>query len=103
MHRFTNSKCDDCGHSVIQHFCHFNKHILNPIQRSGYVAEGRKAMMKLKNQVLDEILLRRTKTNRADDIQLPLRVVKVRQEKLGDKEEDFYQALYTQVRGTLSY
>lgn len=96
-YRFTNSKCDDCGHSVIQHYCHFNKYILNPIHRSGYVAEGRKAMFTLKNQVLDEILLRRTKINRADDIQLPMRVVRVRQEKLDEKEDDFYQALYTQV------
>ena len=31
-------------------------------------------------------------------LQLPPRVVKVRQERLDLKEEDFYQALYTQVR-----
>ncbi len=97
-YRFTNSMCDECGHSVIHHYCHFNKHILNPIQRSGHVADGKKAMLMLKNQILDNILLRRTKLNRADDIQLPLRVVKVRQEKLDEREEDFYQALYTQVR-----
>ena len=95
-YRFTNGLCDACGHSAMQHYCHFNKHILNPIKRSGYVAEGRKAMLKLKQQVLDEILLRRTKTTRAEDIQLPPRVVRVRQERLDEKEEDFYQALYTQ-------
>lgn len=50
-YRFTQSRCDDCGHSVVQHYCHFNKHILNPIKRSGYVSEGRKAMLKLKQQV----------------------------------------------------
>lgn len=100
-YRFTHSMCDDCQHSVTQHYCFFNKHILNPIKRSGYIAEGRKAMLKLKQQVLDEILLRRTKTSRADDIQLPMRVVKVRQERLDDKEEDFYQALYTQVSSVL--
>jgi hypothetical protein len=33
-------------------------------------------------QVLDEILLRRTKTTRAEDIQLPPRIVRVRQERL---------------------
>jgi hypothetical protein len=32
--------------------------------------------------VLDEILLRRTKTTRAEDIQLPPRIVRVRQERL---------------------
>ena len=46
--------------------------------------------------MLDEILLRRTKTTRAEDIQLPPRIVRVRQEKLDVKEDDFYQALYTQ-------
>lgn len=95
-YRFTKSRCDDCGHSVVQHFCFFNKHILNPIQRSGYVGDGKRAMLKLKQQILDEILLRRTKITRAEDIQLPMRIVKVRQEKLDDKEDDFYQALYTQ-------
>lgn len=95
-YRFTNSRCDDCSHSVIQHFCHFNRHILNPIQRCGYVNEGRRAMLKLKHQILDNILLRRTKTTRADDIQLPMRIVQVRQERMDEKEEDFYQALYTQ-------
>ena len=43
-------------------------------------------MLRLKNEVLDEILLRRTKLTRADDIQLPTRVVKVRRERLDEKE-----------------
>ena len=80
----------------MQHYCHFNRHVLNPIKRSGYVGDGRKAMLHLKTQVLDEVLLRRTKTSRADDIQLPPRVVKVRQERLDDKEEDFYEAMYVE-------
>lgn len=54
-YRFTQSMCDDCGHSVVQHYCHFNKHILNPIKRSGYVSEGRKAMLKLKQQVSEGV------------------------------------------------
>jgi DNA repair protein RAD16 len=45
---------------------------------------------------LDEVLLRRTKVTKADDIQLPARIVKVRKDVLDEKEEDFYQALYTQ-------
>jgi DNA repair protein RAD16 len=69
----TSGRCDYCNHSSMQHYCYFNKHILNPIKNSGYIGEGRRAMLKLKEQVLDEILLRRTKTTRADDIQLPPR------------------------------
>jgi DNA repair protein RAD16 len=95
-YRFTKGKCDECGHIVMSHFCHFNKHVLNPIKRCGYIGDGRKAMMKLKQQILDEALLRRTKTTRADDIQLPPRIVRVRQDNLDEREEDFYKALYTQ-------
>lgn len=60
-YRFTKGRCDDCNHTAMQHFCHFNKHILNPIKRSGFVGEGKRAMLKLKDQILDELLLRRTK------------------------------------------
>ena len=49
--RFTKGRCQDCDHSVMLHYCHFNKHILNPIKRCGYIADGRKAMLKLKEQV----------------------------------------------------
>ena len=78
------------------HFCHFNKHVLNPIKRCGYIDEGKKAMLKLKSEILDLAMLRRTKTTRAKDIQLPPRLVRVRAEKLDEFEDDFYQALYTQ-------
>ena len=35
-YRMLHGKCKDCGHSSIHHFSHFNKHILNPIQRGMY-------------------------------------------------------------------
>jgi hypothetical protein len=94
-YRFTKGKCQECAHTAMSHYSHFNKHILNPIKRHGYLADGKKAMIKLKEQILDEVLLRRTKVTRADDIQLPTRIVKVRRDCLDEKEEDFYQALYT--------
>lgn len=53
-------------------------------------------MLTLKNEVLDEVLLRRTKDTRAEDIQLPPRIVKVRMDALDTFEEDFYEAMYTQ-------
>eukprot|EP00601_Ochromonadales_sp_CCMP2298_P023289 CAMPEP_0173315268 /NCGR_PEP_ID=MMETSP1143-20121109/25807_1 /TAXON_ID=483371 /ORGANISM="non described non described, Strain CCMP2298" /LENGTH=108 /DNA_ID=CAMNT_0014257983 /DNA_START=153 /DNA_END=476 /DNA_ORIENTATION=+ len=79
----------------MQHYCHFNRHILNPIKRSGYVADGRRAMMKLKTQVLDEILLRRTKESRKDDLHLPERTVEVRMTALDDSEKDYYKSLFS--------
>ena len=95
-YKFTKGRCDECSHTAMQHFSHFNKHILNPIKRMGYVGEGRKGMLTLKNEILDEVLLRRTKDTRADDIQLPPRIVKVRMDALDPFEEDFYEAMYTQ-------
>ena len=50
--RFTHGKCDDCSHTAMKHFSHFNKHILNPIKRTGYIGEGKHAMLTLKEEVL---------------------------------------------------
>jgi DNA repair protein RAD16 len=95
-----HGKCQGCGHSSIQHFSHFNKHVLNPIQRAGYQGDGRRAMMKLKNEVLDKSLIRRTKQSRAEDMNLPSRHVNIRTIRLHPVEEDFYNALYTQTRSS---
>ncbi|KAG5192746.1 P-loop containing nucleoside triphosphate hydrolase protein [Tribonema minus] len=89
-------KCEECGHNPMTHSCTFNRLVLNPIMRAGYIGEGRRAFITLKSEVLDKILLRRTKATRSDDIALPPRVVRVRRYRLSEKEEDFYQALYTQ-------
>jgi hypothetical protein len=35
--------------------------IINPISRFGYVGDGRKAMLTLKDKVFDALMLRRTK------------------------------------------
>ena len=99
-YRMLNGKCMDCGHGTIQHFSHFNKHILNPIQRAGYQGDGRRAMMKLKDDVLDTALLRRTKQSRAKDLNLPPRVVTIKTIRLHPVEEDFYNALYTQTKSS---
>lgn len=36
-YRMFEGKCRGCGHGSVEHFSYFNKHILNPIQRDGYV------------------------------------------------------------------
>jgi DNA repair protein RAD16 len=47
--------------------------------------------------VLDgQILLRRTKEGRADDISLPPKLVRIRKDRLDERENDFYEAIYTQ-------
>jgi DNA repair protein RAD16 len=55
----------------MSHYSYFNRHIMNPIQRYGYVGQGRQAMLTLKNDVMDKIMLRRTKEERAADLKLP--------------------------------
>jgi len=95
-----HGKCKDCGCASSQHFSYFNKHVLNVIQREGYSGDGRRAMMKLKNEVLDKCLLRRTKENRAEDMNLPPRVVTIKPIRLHPREEDFYSALYTQTKSS---
>jgi DNA repair protein RAD16 len=99
-YRMINGRCQDCGHGTIQHFSHFNKHVLNPIQRAGYQGDGRRAMMKLKDEVLDKALIRRTKQSRAEDMNLPPRVVTIRTVRLHPIEDDFYNALYTQTKSS---
>merc|ERR1719491_912677 len=94
--------CENCGHGGIQHYSHFNKYILNPIQTDGYSGDGRKAMFLLKNEVLDKALLRRTKETKAADLELPPRLVQIKPIKLHPVEEDFYSALYTQTKSSFN-
>ena len=57
-----SSRCLDCGHSPMQHSSHFNQHILNPITKCGYSGAGAAAMLRLKADILNPLMLRRTKT-----------------------------------------
>ncbi|KAL7510045.1 hypothetical protein ACHAXN_006958 [Cyclotella atomus] len=103
MHyRITAGVCEDCGHGGVQHFSHFNKYVLNPIQREGYTGDGRRAMFVLKNEVLDTCLLRRTKETKASDMELPPRLVEIKPIRLHPVEEDFYSALYTQTKSSFN-
>mmetsp|Transcript_48689 Transcript_48689/g.58937 ORF Transcript_48689/g.58937 Transcript_48689/m.58937 type:complete len:553 (+) Transcript_48689:458-2116(+) len=99
-YRMLNGKCQDCGHSSINHYSYFNRTVLNPIQRDGYCGDGRRAMFTLKNEVLDKCLLRRTKETRAEDMALPPRLVEIKTVALHPIEEDFYNALYTQTKSS---
>lgn len=59
-------------------------------------------MFKLKEEVLDKCLLRRTKETRAADMELPPRLVCIRTIQLHPVEKDFYDALYTQTKSSFS-
>ena len=91
--------CTSCGCPSPYHYSHFNRTILNPITRFGYLGEGKKAVIELKT-VLNNVQLRRTKKGRAEDVKLPPLEITVVQTALDEREKDFYDSLYkeTQVR-----
>jgi DNA repair protein RAD16 len=91
------SKCDQCDHGPMSHYCWWNKHIANPIQRHGFHGKGAKAMVILKH-VLSKICLRRTKVQEASSLALPPRVVVLRRDSFSAMEQDYYEALYTQSK-----
>ncbi|TKY84842.1 hypothetical protein EX895_005922 [Sporisorium graminicola] len=87
--------CDSCGHTPMHHTCYWNNEILKPIQRSGAQnGEGRDAFRRLRI-LLERMMLRRTKLERADDMGLPPRTIEVRRDLFNEEEEDLYTSLYT--------
>jgi hypothetical protein len=53
--------CSQCGHPPMKHFSQFNRSVINPIQKYGYAGEGKRALLCLKEEILDRVQLRRTK------------------------------------------
>lgn len=89
--------CDDCGHSPMQHTCFWNNEILTPIQKHGMVGPGKPAFKKLKI-LLDRMMLRRTKLQRADDLGLPPRTVIVRRDYFSPEEKELYLSLFSDAK-----
>ena len=97
----------------MQHTWFWNNEILKPIQRYGHQGAGDIAFKKLKT-LLDRMMLRRTKVERADDLALPPRIVVVRRdycdytpfacviqliaETVTEEEEELYTSLYSDVK-----
>ncbi|KAH0839549.1 P-loop containing nucleoside triphosphate hydrolase protein [Lanmaoa asiatica] len=84
----------ECGHSPMQHTCFWNNEILTPIQKNGMVGPGKTAFKKLR-ALLDRMMLRRTKIQRADDLGLPPRMVVVRRDYFSPEEKELYLSLFS--------
>jgi len=82
----------------MQHYSYFNQMVSNPIKKFGFAGKGGEAFQVLHKQVLDKVLLRRTKEERHADLQLPPMIVVKSEREPGAAEKDFYQAVYTQSR-----
>lgn len=82
----------------MQHTCWWNSDILRPIQTGGaHSGEGKEAFDKL-GILLQRLMLRRTKVERADDLGLPPRIVDVRRDFFTEEEEELYQSLFKDVK-----
>ncbi|KAG0278850.1 DNA repair protein rad16 [Linnemannia exigua] len=100
--KYSNMKdCDDCGHRPMDHACWWNNEILKPIQNHGNQGVGEKAFVKLR-KLLDRIMLRRTKVERADDLGLPPRKMTVARYLFNEEEEDLYESLFSDTKRKFS-
>lgn len=93
-----NRFCVHCDHPRLKHYSYFNKVIANPIKAAGCDGKGKKALECLRNDVLQSMLLRRTKVERQEDLKLPKLDIVVRRDPMTEAEHDFYKALYSQTK-----
>ena len=90
--------CSACGHAGPRHYSHFNQTVINPINRYGYVGDGKKGFLTLRNEILRPAQLRRTKAERASDVKLPPLRIDVQETEMDEVERDFYESLYMLTR-----
>ena len=76
------------------HTCYWNNEVLSPIQKYGMRGDGGVAFKRLRI-LLDRVMLRRTKIERADDLGLPPRTVIVRKNYFSREEKELYESLFT--------
>ncbi|QPG75641.1 DNA repair protein rad16 [Brettanomyces nanus] len=86
--------CAVCGHSPMSHMNFFNHFMLKNIQKYGLEFEGKQAFHRLQ-LLLRQIMLRRTKVERAEDLGLPPKIVEIRRDFFNPEEKDLYQSLYS--------
>ncbi|EWC46267.1 DNA repair protein RAD16 [Drechslerella stenobrocha 248] len=86
--------CELCGHRPMEHLCFFNYAVLHPISAFGNEGKGKEGYERLRS-LLGAIMLRRTKAERADDLGLPPRVIKVRRDYFNEEELDLYESVYS--------
>ncbi|KAJ1730402.1 DNA repair protein rad16 [Coemansia biformis] len=93
---FAQSKyCSECGCKRLYHFSYWNMHILKPIQENPIRSTASRVGFKKLDKLLDNIMLRRTKVERAEDLGLPPRIVVTRRDKFSPEEEDLYVSLFS--------
>ncbi|KAI6128361.1 P-loop containing nucleoside triphosphate hydrolase protein [Pisolithus croceorrhizus] len=87
----------DCKSLHWNFACFWNQEILTPIQKYGMIGPGQVGFKKLRI-LLDRLMLRRTKIQRADDLGLPPRTVIVRRDYFSPEEKELYLSLFTDAK-----
>ncbi|KAI8866546.1 hypothetical protein GQ42DRAFT_128057 [Ramicandelaber brevisporus] len=95
--KYPNATCQECGHGAASHLCWWNQEILGPIQDQGGTGDGLVAFRKL-HLLLSQIMLRHTKVERADDLGLPPRIMRVRRDVFNEEEREVYKSLFTNMQ-----
>jgi len=85
----------------MNHICFWNNEILTPIQKRGMQGSGALAFKKLR-LLLDRIMLRRTKIQRSDDLDLPPRTVIIRRCYFNPEEKELYLSLFSDAKRQFS-
>lgn len=86
--------CDQCGHTPMLHTNFFNHFMLKNIQKHGIQGDGLTSFQHIR-LLLNNIMLRRTKVQKADDLGLPPRIVEIRKDRFNEEEKDLYTSLYS--------
>ena len=86
--------CAQCGHAPMLHMNFFNHFMLKNIQKYGLQFEGEESFHRIQ-LLLRQIMIRRTKVERADDLGLPPKIVEIRRDFFNPEEKDLYQSLYS--------
>lgn len=87
-------KCAHCGHHPMRHRNYFNHFLLRNVVKYGIKQQGA-ADFKTLQIFLKNIMLRRTKIERASDLGLPPRIVEIRRDLFNAEERDLYHSLYS--------
>ena len=95
-------KCLQCDHTCMSHFSWWNKNVMNPIAQHGMGGPKSERAIKVLKHILQQLMIRRTKIEKAEDMHLPPRNIVIRKDQLDEEENDFYEALYTQSQTTFN-
>lgn len=86
-----------CGHASSSHFSWWNRKIANPIREFGQTDQNSLYFENLHN-IINQIILRRTKINLERSLGLPSKVVTIKRCYFSLQELEFYKSLYSSTK-----